>query len=351
MRVLVTGNGGYIGSVLVPLLRGRGHDVVGMDTGLYDGCDLGPPPEAIRVIERDIRDVRDEDLVGFEGVIHLAGICNDPLGDLDPAITHSVNRGGTARLARSARSSGVSRFVFSSTCSVYGWADPGQPVSERSECRPLTAYAASKLEAERDLLALASSDFSPVILRSGSLYGPSSRMRTDLVVNGLTAAACSTGRLELQTDGSPWRPLVSIDDVAGTMAAMLEAPSDSVHAETFNVGTDALNVQVRDIAAMVAAEVSGTTVSLASGAGPDERSYRASFGKIAAAFPHLRFQTELGQGIRGLISAFREGRLDAKELEEGRFARLAVIQRRLADGELTADLRPSPAVAEFAVPA
>jgi nucleoside-diphosphate-sugar epimerase len=340
MRVLVTGHGGYIGSALVPILRSRGHDVVGMDSGLYDGCDLGRPPATIPVIVRDVRDVTDEDLSGIEALIHLAGICNDPLGDLDPQITNMVNWAGTLRLARAAQRAEVGRFVFSSTCSVYGWADPGRPVDEGSECRPLTVYAASKLRAEVDLVRLASDRFSPVILRSGSLYGPSPRFRSDLVVNGLTAAAYTARRLELQTDGTPWRPLVALDDVVGVMARVLEAPQETVHAQTFNVGSDELNVQVSDIAGMVADELPGTTVRLAAGAGPDERSYRASFGKLAATFPDLRMQTDLRAGVRALVTAFDEAGLTDAELEKGRYARLQTIQQRLAGGELDAELRP-----------
>jgi nucleoside-diphosphate-sugar epimerase len=342
MLVLVTGHLGYIGSVLTPALITRGHTVVGMDTDLYRGCDLGPVPQ-IQGLRVDIRDVEPDDLAGYDAVVHLAGICNDPLGDLDASLTMDVNWGATVRLARAARRAGVGRFVFSSTCSVYGWADPSTPVTEESTCRPLTAYAKSKLNAEREVLDMASPDFSPIILRSGSLYGPSPRFRSDLVVNGLSASAFTSRRLEMETDGSPWRPLVRINDVAATMAVMLEAPRDAVHAQTYNVGTDALNLQVRDIAALVAEENPPTSVSMAATAGPDERSYRASFGRLARAFPQLLFETDLRAGIRSLVNAFNADGLENEALLEGRYARLAVIKRRIAAGELDAALRATTA--------
>lgn len=339
MRVLVTGHAGYIGSVLIPLLTEHGHVVQGMDIGLFDGCDLGTPPSPIASASTDIRDVQPADLTGIEAIVHLAGICNDPLGELNPAITEAVNAAATKRLALAAEAAGVQRIIFSSTCSVYGFADPSVPVDESSDCRPLTAYARTKLQAEESVLRLESPTFTPVVLRSGSLFGASPRMRTDLVVNGLTAAAWATGRLELETDGTPWRPLVDIRDVAATMAHMLVAPEERVSGQIFNVGSDAMNVQVADIAHTVAEVLPGTAVRLASGAGPDERSYRASFGKLAKAFPLLAFHADLAQGIRDLVAAFTNAPLSTGDLERGRFARLAVIKERLSAGEIDESLR------------
>jgi nucleoside-diphosphate-sugar epimerase len=340
MRVLVTGHAGYIGSVLVPLLEARGHQVRGLDTMLYEGRDLGAPPRPIPAAVIDIRDVTSDDLVDVDAVVHLAGICNDPLGELNPELTEEVNGDATARLAKAATAAGVERFVFSSTCSVYGWADPSQPVSEDSECRPLTAYARSKLRAEPAVLDLASRRFTPVVLRSGSLFGPSPRLRTDLVVNGLTATAWATHSLQMETDGSPWRPLVHVGDVAAAMIAMLEAPAKKVRGQTFNVGTDALNVQVVDIANAVAEAIPGTSVELARGAGPDDRSYRATFRRLGRAFPQLTFQTALRPAVDELVAAYAAAPLRAADLESGRFARLAAIKDRIAAGDVDPALRP-----------
>jgi nucleoside-diphosphate-sugar epimerase len=233
----------------------------------------------------------------------------------------------------------VRRFVFSSTCSVYGFADASRAVDESSLPRPLTAYARSKVAAEREVLDTTGTSFTPVVLRSGSLFGASPRLRTDLVVNGLTASAWTSGALALDTDGSPWRPLVDVRDVCATMAHMLEAPRDRIAGEVFNVGTDEMNVQVADIARIVAEQLPGTTVRLADGAGPDERSYRASFRKLASAFPELGFRTDLARAIRELVAEFARAPLRRSDLETGRYARLAVIKRRVAAGELDDSLR------------
>jgi len=339
MRVLVTGHAGYIGSVLVPLLEARGHQVSGLDTQLYQGRDLGDPPAPIPAVQVDIRDVSPEDLAGADAIVHLAGLCNDPLGELNPQLTQEVNGDATARLANAAVTAGVGRFVFSSTCSVYGWADPSRPVDEESDCHPLTAYARSKLQAEPGVLDLASARFVPVVLRSGSVFGPSPRLRTDLVVNGLTATAWASHRLELETDGSPWRPLVHVRDVAQTMIAMLEAPAKEVSGRTFNVGTDQLNVQVRDIANTIAHQLPGTSVNLARGAGPDERSYRATFRRLADAFPRLTFLTDLPRATDELVAAYAAAPLRSEDLATGRFVRLAAIKDWIAAGYVNADLR------------
>jgi nucleoside-diphosphate-sugar epimerase len=337
---MITGHAGYIGSVLVPVLQAAGHGVVGMDTGLYSGCDLGEPPEPIPCIVRDIRDIDDADFAGIDSVVHLAGLCNDPLGDLDAGITFDVNWHATTRLAEAARRAGVRRFIFSSTCSVYGWADPRNLVDEESECRPLTAYAASKLRAESEVLKLATADFSPTVLRSGSLYGYSPRLRTDLVLNGLVASALTSGGIELATDGSPWRPLVAIHDVAGTMRAVLEASRDLVHGRIFNVGADSMNFRVRDIAERVMEAVPGSAISFAAGAGPDERSYRASFRRLAATFPQLQFQTSLNIAITALVEAYRRFGMTGDDLVAGKYIRLTRIRELMAAGKVDSTLRP-----------
>lgn len=339
MRVLVTGHAGYIGSVLVPLLVARGHIVSGLDSQLYEGRDLGDPPGPIPAALTDIRDVVPDDLARNDAIVHLAGICNDPLGELNPQLTEAINGDATARLATAAVAAGVGRFVFSSTCSVYGWADPSRPVDEESACHPLTAYARSKLRAEATVLDLGSRQFTPVVLRSGSVFGPSPRLRTDLVVNGLAATAWASHRLEMETDGSPWRPLVHVRDVAETMIAVMEAPAREVSGRTFNVGTDVLNVQVRDIANTIARQLAGTSVHLARGAGPDERSYRATFRRLANDFPQLRFRTDLDRAIDELVAAYEAAPMRPEDLASGRFVRLAAIRESVAAGYLGGDLR------------
>src|SRR5271165_3529721 len=247
MRVLVAGDRGYIGSVLVPLLRGAGHDVDGLDLGLYDGCDLGPALDAGAGAQCDIRDVAAGQLTGYDAVLCLAALSNDPLGDLKPAATYSVNLDGTLRLAQAAKEAGVPRFLFSSSCSLYGAAGSAA-VAEDGDMFPVTPYGESKVAAERELSLLADDNFSPTYLRNATAYGASPRLRLDIVVNNLTAVAMTTGEVRLESDGTPWRPLVHIEDISRAFLAMLEAPRELVHDQAFNVGRQQDNVQIRDVA-------------------------------------------------------------------------------------------------------
>src|SRR6516165_1168959 len=250
MRVLVAGDRGYIGAVLVPFLRAAGHEVEGLDLGLYEGCDLGPALEEALGRPQDMRDVREGQLVGYDAVLCLAALSNDPLGDLNPAATYSVNLDGTLRLARAAKRAGVARFLFASSCSLYGAAG-SQAVAEDADLFPVTPYGETKVNAERGLSKLADDNFSPTYLRNATAYGASTRLRLDIVVNNLTAVATTTGKVRLESDGTPWRPLVHIEDISRAFLAMLEAPREKVHDEAFNVGRAEDNVQVRDIAEMV----------------------------------------------------------------------------------------------------
>src|SRR3984957_9107614 len=268
MRVLVAGDRGYIGAVLVPFLRASGHDVDGLDLGLYEGCDLGPALDGTaQEPGRDMRDVKPADLAGYDAVLCLAALSNDPVGDLSPDATYSVNLDGTLTLARAAKDAGIDRFLFSSSCSLYGAAGSGG-VGEDAEMFPVTAYGQSKVDAERELAKLADDNFSPAYLRNATAYGASTRLRLDIVVNNLTAIALTTGQVRLDTDGTPWRPLVHIEDISRAFLAMLEAPRELVHNEAFNVGRKEDNVQVRDIADMVRDTVAGSSVTLAANAGP-----------------------------------------------------------------------------------
>jgi nucleoside-diphosphate-sugar epimerase len=339
MRVLVAGERGYIGAVLVPFLRAAGHEVDGLDLGLYEGCDLGPAlDDAGRHRSRDMRNVTIEELNGYGAVLCLAALSNDTVGDLNPAATYSVNLDGTLRLARAAKAAGVERFLFSSSCSLYGAAG-SEGVAEDAEMFPVTPYGRSKVEAERDLSLLADDSFSPVYLRNATAYGASTRLRLDIVVNNLTAVALTTGKVHLQSDGTPWRPLVHIEDISRAFLAMLEAPRELVHNQAFNVGRSEDNVQVRDVAEMVRAAVPGSEVTFADGAGPDLRNYRADFSKLNDTFPELRMEWSVREGIGELLGAYTKYALTYDDFTSSRFVRLRRVRDLLDHGLLDDQLR------------
>jgi nucleoside-diphosphate-sugar epimerase len=330
MKVLVAGDSGYIGAVLVPFLRAAGHQVAGLDLGLYDGCDFGPPvPQAADRMTADIRDVRPADLVGYHAVICLAALSNDPLGHLSPAATYSINLDGTLHLARAARHAGVPRFLFASSCSLYGAAGSAA-VAEDADLEPVTPYGQTKALAERQLSLLANDSFSPTYLRNATAYGVSPRLRLDIVVNNLTAVATTTGDVRMESDGSPWRPLVHVEDICRAFLAVLEAPAALVHDEAFNVGRDEDNVQVRDIAALVHDAVPGSRISFADGAGPDLRDYRVDFSKLNEAFPDLRLRWNVEAGVDELAGAYRTHGLSDGDFTSSRYVRLRRVRELLA---------------------
>jgi nucleoside-diphosphate-sugar epimerase len=338
-RVLVTGHRGYIGAVLVPLLRDLGHDVVGVDSDLYRGCDFWPAAaDGLPTLAADVRDIRATDLAGVEAIIHLAALSNDPLGDLDPEVTDEINRAASVRLARLAREAGVARYLFSSSCSNYG-ATGDAPVDEEGMLRPLTPYAISKVRVEQEVARLADARFSPTFLRSATAYGVSPRLRLDLVVNDLAAWVVVTGRVRVRSDGTPWRPLVHVEDIARAFIAILAAPRAAVHNQAFNVGVSGENYRVRDLAEMVSRAVPGSRIEYAEGAGPDPRSYRVEFGKLARAVPAFVPRWTVSAGIGQLVHAFRDAGLTGADLEDPRFRRVRRVRQLMADGSLDARLR------------
>ncbi len=338
MRILLTGHDGYIGTVLAPILRAAGHEVSGLDAGLFSSCAFGVQPSAVRARTLDVRDAALEHLAGFDAVVHLANLSNDPLGNLSPGLTHAVNAGASVRLGTLARDAGVARFVFASSCSLYGAA--GQDaVDETAAFNPVTPYGQAKVDAEIGLRALATDAFSPVFMRNATVYGASPRLRFDLVVNNLTAWAVATGAIRMRSDGTPWRPLVHVEDVSTAVLAALEAPRAAVHNEAFNVGRDGENYQVRDVARIVGEEVPSCAVTFADGASADARSYRVSFGKIARQLPAWAPRWTVRDGVREVRDALTGLNLTPDVFEGPRYSRIARLTELLEAGTIGPDLR------------
>lgn len=337
MKVLVTGHNGYIGVALVPLFQEAGHEVLGVDSYLYEGCHLGREPSAVPALRKDIRDLTAVDLEGCDAVVHLAGISNDPLGNLNPTCTYDINHRGAVHVAEVAKAARVPRFLFSSSCSLYGAHDE-RFLDEHAEFRPVTPYGESKLLAEQDLSRLADDDFSPTFLRNATAYGLSARLRGDLVVNNLTGLAFATGEALLKSDGTPWRPLVHIEDIARAFLALAEAPRDAVHNEAFNIGATAENYQIRDVAEIVADVVPGSRVELSSDASPDIRNYRVDCSKFETAFPHAAARWTVRKGVEELLAAYQSDGLTLEALTGSRFQRIRRVRELQDTGRLDGDL-------------
>jgi nucleoside-diphosphate-sugar epimerase len=346
MRVLVTGHHGYIGVLLVPMLQNAGHEVVGLDTDLFvDSLFKGPLPK-VKSIIKDLRDIERADLDGFDAVCHLAALSNDPLGNINPQLTYDINHHGSVNLAKHAKAAGVKRFLFSSSCSTYGAAGQEQLLTEEAEFNPVTPYGHSKVLVERDVRELADKNFSPSYLRNTTAYGVSQLLRFDLVVNNLVAWAITTGKVMIKSDGTPWRPLVHIEDICRAFLSLLEAPRDVVHNQAFNVGITEENYQVRDLAQIVKETVPNCEIEYSADGGPDKRCYRVDFSKIKREIPAFKPQWNVRKGAKELYDTCRQADLTLEDFEGPKFKRIDHIKRLMAAELLDENLRwrtPVPA--------
>jgi nucleoside-diphosphate-sugar epimerase len=332
---------------MVPFLQAAGHAVTGLDTYFFDECGFGPRVADVPSLRTDLRDVTPEHLRGFDAVIHLAALCNDPLGNMNPESTYAINHLASVRLAEATRRAGVPRWLFASSCSLYGLAGD-EMLTEEAGFNPITPYGESKIRTEQDVARLADERFSPTFLRNATAYGVSPRLRADIVVNNLVAYAVTSGDVLIQSDGSPWRPLVHIEDIARAFLAVLEAPREVVHNQAFNVGRNEDNLRVREIADLVKSVVPGCRVRYAEGGGPDPRCYRVDCSKIVRKVPGFRPQWTVRQGVEQLYAAYKAAALTSDDFLGGRYLRIHQIQKLQNEGRLDENLRWRRSSAESA---
>lgn len=337
-RVLMTGHEGYIGSVMGPLFTKAGYQVTGLDTGYFRECILTACSGQVKTIRKDLRDLVPADLQGFDAIVHLAALSNDPIGNLNRNWTDEINYKGSVRLAEMAKDAGVQRFLFSSSCIMYGMTEAAV-ATEESPLDPKTEYAASKVKAEHDITQLASDRFSPTFLRNGTVYGVSPRMRFDTVLNNLMAAGVTTGEVKVFSDGKPWRPVIHVQDIARSFLAVLEAPLENVHNQIFNNGANHLNHQIIELAQIVVDTVPGCKLVLSKTSGADQRTYKADFSKFSKTFPHFQFQWNARTGAQELFEAFKMVGLTREQFNDRRFTRLAWLNHLLNSQRLNPHLR------------
>jgi nucleoside-diphosphate-sugar epimerase len=333
MNVIVTGHKGFIGTIMVPMLQAAGHKVRGIDSDLYRNSTYGTPPAKVDEIIKDVRDVEKSDLEGADAIVHLAALSNDVLGDLNPDMTYEINHKASVRIAAMAKEIGIPRFVFASSCSMYGAAGDAV-LDESAEFNPVTAYAISKVLVERDVRELADDKFSPVFMRNATAYGVSPRIRFDLVINNLVAWAYTTGLVRMKSDGTPWRPVVHIEDISRAVVAALAAPRETIHNEAFNVGSSAETYQIKTLADMVMRTVPDSRIEFAGDAGPDKRNYKVNFSKYSRAFPNHLPTFTAERGVQSIYESYRRFGLHKDDYEGPQYKRIAQLKHLLATGQL-----------------